>query len=409
MELAARAGQHPLEVAEALEVGQQHLGPGVADAAHVAVRDEQGRDDTRDAPRLPATGQELVALRHPGGRAELGERLARGLPLQPGQRLVAGPAVGGGEDEPGTGRLVRRTDLAPRARGQLGGGPAAGHVAREQRGAGARELGGRREGEARVALGDIRQRVGSGGRHVRAPRRGGDLHLRRQQRRQPEVPERRLLLRRVLVGPLDRRADQVQRHLVVPLRRAQQGEPRLGRPHVPVRLQERRLGAGQVTPPEPDGAELDQRPAVLAPQPRAELGARAQRLLLGGVGGPAEAEQLGPVHAAPAVDRTERGVVTPPLHDVGPLARPVVHAEGLRGADELAEHHPGRQRVDLPGHQQGGHLVQLGEPGLDVALQDAEAADRGPADDHGRQHTERARPDPPLPRRTPRTRRGRRT
>lgn len=66
----------------------------------------------------------------------------------------------------------------------------------------------------------------------------------------------------------------------ITLGKPEQRKPRLRRPGAFVRFAKGLLGTGQITSPEPDVAEFHQRPAELAAQPRAQLGARRERFRL---------------------------------------------------------------------------------------------------------------------------------
>ena len=92
--------------------------------------------------------------------------------------------------------------------------------------------------------------------------------------------------------------------------------------------------------------------------------------------------------ATPAVDPAERRPVSPPIHDVGPLGRHVVESEALRGADQLAVHHPRGQRVDLARHQQGPDLVEQLEALGHGAVVDPHPGARRAPDHHCRQDVE---------------------
>ncbi len=184
---------------------------------------------------------------------------------------------------------------------------------------------------------------------------------------------------------LDRLDDQPTGDVEVSLGQTQQGEPRLRRPHVPVRLQERLLRTSEIAPSQPDQAELCQWPAELASHPRPQLDAGRGRLGLGLGGRSGEPEQLRAMYPAAPVDAAEGDAVPPPLHHLGPLPRPVVQRKSLSGADELAIHHSAGEGIDVPGHQHRRDLLEqrhsLGHP----ALEDADPAQAG-ASDHDRGH-----------------------
>ena len=154
-----------------------------------------------------------------------------------------------------------------------------------------------------------------------------------------------------------------------------------------VRFQERLLGTRQVATPESDQSELVERPAELAPHPRPQLVTRAERLCLGFVTRPRHAQQLGPVHPAPTADATDGRTGTPVIHHLGPLARHVVEREPLRGAHELAVHHPGRERVGAARHQERTDLIEVRQTTLEIAGEDPESTGCDPADHHRRDHT----------------------
>ena len=186
----------------------------------------------------------------------------------------------------------------------------------------------------------------------------------------------------------DRVGDQGRGRLDVTLRQPQQGQPRLWRPRVLVRGDERLLGSGQIAFAQPDVPELGQRPTELAPHPGTQFVARCQRLLLGPVARARDAQHLRPVHPAATVDAPDRSPVPPSLHHVGPLAGPLVEGEVLRRADQLAVHHARRELVDLTGHQQRGDLVQHLETLVDATVEDRDPSGSNTPDHHGRLHTE---------------------
>ena len=86
---------------------------------------------------------------------------------------------------------------------------------------------------------------------------------------------------------------------------------------------------------------------------------------------------------APAVDAPERDTVTPAFHELGPLPGALVKPEPLRGAHQLAVHHPGGQRIRYARREQHAELVELGEPFVDAAEEDLHAC-RGRASDDNR-------------------------
>jgi hypothetical protein len=212
----------------------------------------------------------------------------------------------------------------------------------------------------------------------------GDLDLGIQQRREGQVSGRWTLLRRDADGVADGFVDEGGGTSNVAPGEAYPCEPGVRAPGVGVCRRERLLGAVDVAPSEPDVPQLCEGPAELASHPRSEVVAGTEGLRLGGVGRSAHPQQLGAVDATTSVDPAERGVMAPPLHDLGPLGGSIVHGQALGRADELAQHHPGRQRIDLPGHQQGAHLVELVEALVDVAVEDGDASRGHPADDHRR-------------------------
>ncbi len=148
------------------------------------------------------------------------------------------------------------------------------------------------------------------------------------------------------------------------------------------------LGPGQVASSEPDVAELRQWPAELAAHPRPQFVTGGERLLLGEITGARHPQQFGAMHPAAAVDPAERGTMAPALHHLGPLLREVVHHQALGGADDLAVHHPRRQRIDLARHQEGADLVEHRESQLDVAVEDGDPRVGGPSDHDRREYTE---------------------
>jgi hypothetical protein len=182
---------------------------------------------------------------------------------------------------------------------------------------------------------------------------------------------------------VDRLADQRRRPRHVALRQADEGQAGVRAPHVLVGGTVRLLGPRDVALAEPDVAQLGERPAELAAHPRAEVVAGAQRLVLRRRARARHPQDLGPVDAAPAVEPTEGGAVPPPVHGFRPLAGHVVEGQALRGADQLAQHHPAGEGVDRARHEQGTDLVELLEALGDPALQDRDAGAGRAADDLG--------------------------
>ena len=86
------------------------------------------------------------------------------------------------------------------------------------------------------------------------------------------------------------------------------------------------------------------------------------------------------MNAAAAVEASDGIRLAPPLHRVGPLLRDVVLRESLQGADELAVHEPGRERIEVPGDRRHSHLVKQRQSFLDIAVQDAQPSSRHPSD-----------------------------
>ena len=108
------------------------------------------------------------------------------------------------------------------------------------------------------------------------------------------------------------------------------------------------------------------------------------RLLLGLAAVAVHTEQLGAVDPAAAVDpavEVASGALC--LHGRGPFCGTVVLGEPLHGADQLAPHHPGGQRVDLVGEQDHGDLVEGGESLVDLAGEDAHPSRRHPTEGGG--------------------------
>ena len=96
-------------------------------------------------------------------------------------------------------------------------------------------------------------------------------------------------------------------------------------------------------------AQLGEGPAELPPQVGSQFRACRQGLLLGFGGRPAQPKDLGPVHAAAAMDAADTASAAPPLHRLGPLLSQVVLTEPLKHAHQLAVQHPGRGGIELTG------------------------------------------------------------
>ena len=90
------------------------------------------------------------------------------------------------------------------------------------------------------------------------------------------------------------------------------------------------------------------------------------------------------MHAAAAVEAADRVRAAPSLHRIGPLLRDVVLRQSLQGADELAVHDPGRERIEAPGDRRHPDLVEQRQPFRDIAVQDAQPSTRHPSDGAGR-------------------------
>ena len=71
------------------------------------------------------------------------------------------------------------------------------------------------------------------------------------------------------------------------------------------------------------------------------------------------------------------------LHHIGPLRGEVGHQQPLRRADDLAVHHPGRERVGGTGHEEGTDLVEEFESDIEIAGEDRQASAARPPDHHG--------------------------
>ncbi len=147
-----------------------------------------------------------------------------------------------------------------------------------------------------------------------------------------------------------------------------------------MRGQEGLLGAVDVALAQPDPSELAQRPSHLTAQVRPQLLAGHQRLALRLVARAAQPQDLRAVHAAAPMEAPDGIRAAPPLHRVGPLLRDVVLRESLQGADELAVHQPGRQRIEVPGDRRHSHLVKQRQSFRDIAVEDAQPSCRHPSD-----------------------------
>ena len=165
-----------------------------------------------------------------------------------------------------------------------------------------------------------------------------------------------------------------------PRARRTQRETRLGLPPDAMRGQEGLLGAVDVSLAQPDPSELAERPAHLPPQVRAQLLAGHQRLSLRLVARPAQPQDLRAVDAAAPVQAPDGVRLAPALHRLGPLLGEVVLRESLQGADELAVHEPGRERIEVPGDRRHPHFVEQRQTFLDLAVQDAQPSRRHSSD-----------------------------
>ena len=179
----------------------------------------------------------------------------------------------------------------------------------------------------------------------------------------------------------------------VALRQTHQRETRLGLPPDAMRGQERLLGAVEVALAQPDPSELAERPSHLASQVRAQLLAGHQRLSLRLVARPAQPQDLRAVHAAAPVEAPDGIRPAPPLHRLGPLLGDVVLREPLQGADELAVHEPGRERIEVPGDRRHSRFVEQRQTFLDIAVQDAQPSCRHSSDGARRSVAPRAHLD----------------
>jgi hypothetical protein len=109
----------------------------------------------------------------------------------------------------------------------------------------------------------------------------GDLHLRRQERSALPVGAGGLLARRDARRALEGLPDRSDRRVHVALGKPEQRVPGLGIPPQLVGLVVGLLGPGQVPQPQPDLAELGERPARLSSEVGPRLLARESSLLLG--------------------------------------------------------------------------------------------------------------------------------
>jgi hypothetical protein len=73
-----------------------------------------------------------------------------------------------------------------------------------------------------------------------------------------------------------------------------------------MRGEEGLFGSSEITAPQPDVAEFNERPAKLATHPRPQLVARAQRFGLSDVAWTRNPENFGAVHAASSADGADR-------------------------------------------------------------------------------------------------------
>ena len=210
--------------------------------------------------------------------------------------------------------------------------------------------------------------------------RDRDLDLRLQQRRALQLGVRWSLLRRHPHRVLEGVPDGGGRRGGVSSGEMHQREARLGVPPGAVSGQQRFLGARDVALVQPDPSELVQRPAQLASQVGPQLLARQQRLSLCLVARPAEPEHLGAVHPAAPLQAPDRIRLAPPLHRLGPLLGHVVLGEALQGAHELAEDHPGRERIEVPGDRRDPGFVEQRQSLLHIAVQDEQPGFCHPSD-----------------------------
>ena len=111
-----------------------------------------------------------------------------------------------------------------------------------------------------------------------------------------------------------------------------------------------------------------------------QLLAGDERLLLGLVTGPAQAEDLGAMHAAAPVETADGIGLAPPFHGLGPLLRLVVLRQPLEGAHEFAVDDPRGERVELASNHGHPRFIQQVQTLLDLTLEDETAGLRYPAD-----------------------------
>ena len=90
---------------------------------------------------------------------------------------------------------------------------------------------------------------------------------------------------------------------------------------------------------------------------------------------------MDPATPMKAADRVR---LAPPLHRLRPFLRGVVLRESLEGADELAVHEPGRERIEVVGDHRHAHLVEKRETFVHVAAEDKEPRLCYPSDSAGR-------------------------
>ena len=163
----------------------------------------------------------------------------------------------------------------------------------------------------------------------------------------------------------------------------------------PTRCAARRASSAPSMSPlaQPDPSELAERPSHLTTQVRAQLLAGHQRLSLRLVARPAQPQDLRAVHAAAPMEAPDGVRPAPSLHRLGPLLGDVVLRESLQGADELAVHQPGRERIEIPGDRRHSHLVEQRQTFLDIAVQDAQPSCRHSSDGARRSVAARAHRD----------------
>lgn len=194
---------------------------------------------------------------------------------------------------------------------------------------------------------------GVAGRRCRVRQVAGgnrDLDVCVEQGRPAQLGVGRQLLRGDAERMVERFLNQRQRQRYVALRKPQQRQAGLWIPASLLCRDERRFRAGEITPPQPDAAQLGQRPAKLAPEVRPQLVTGGERLALRLAAGAAQPENLRAMEATPAMDAAHWLPLPPALHGLRPLLGEVVLRDRLEGADNLAVHDPGRQRIDLAGH-----------------------------------------------------------